>query len=413
MVAHLLRSLPLFASLPDDEIEHMAATLASRQFTPGELVMQEGVADGRCIVIVDGRVEVIKALGTTDERLLNVREAGSLLGEMSLFTYQGAHTASVRAATQVSLLEFTRNDLNALLQRQPHLAYEIIGLVSRRLEESENETIQNLREKNVQLEKAYHDLKAAQAQLIAQEKLQRELDIARNIQLSFLPPEMPSAPGYEFGAMIIPARAVGGDLYDFIPLGDDRLGIVIGDVSDKGVPAALVMALTYSLLHAEAYRQGNPGEVLAAVNRLLLEMNNMGMFVTLVYGVLDFARGEFAYARAGHPFPVLLDGEGRVLTLPERNGMAVGILDEPEFDEGCVVLPCEGVLCLYSDGLSEAPAPGGEGELGQDGIAALLADFQAYPAMEICHRLWSYVQASGSESQQDDFTVVIVKRREK
>jgi serine phosphatase RsbU (regulator of sigma subunit) len=307
-------------------------------------------------------------------------------------------------------LELTRGDLNGLLQRQPDVAYAMIGLVSRRLAGSENDTIVRLREKNQQLEQAYEDLKAAQARIIAQERLEHELDIAQGIQRSFLPPELPHLPGFDFGALMVPARSVGGDLYDFISLGENRLGIVVGDVSDKGVPAALVMALTYSLLRAEAFRGGTPGQVLRAVNRLMLDINNMGMFVTVLYGVLDSIDSSFTYARAGHPFPIVLSPDGQPYTVLESTGQPLGLLDAPIIDEGSFYLQENTTLCLFTDGLSEAQVGSHGEQLESKGIARALFSWRYEKAQEICERMWQMVRLPDQDNQPDDFTVVIVKK---
>jgi phosphoserine phosphatase RsbU/P len=412
MIEKVLRQVPLFATLPDSEIEYLAGSLIRNDFPASAVLMEEGVKDGLCFLIVDGSVEVIKAMGTSDEHLLGVREAGSLLGEMSLFSLEGAHTASVRALTPVSLLQITRSHLDEILRRQPQIAYEIIRLVSHRLEQAENLTIVDLRKKNAQLAQAYEELRAAQEQIIERERLRRELDIARDIQLSFLPPELPCLAGYQFAAMMVPARSVGGDMYDFIPIGEDQLGIVVGDVSDKGVPAALVMALTYSLLRAEAFRGGSPGDVLRAVNRLLLGMNQSGMFVTILYGVLDRTSGCFTYARAGHPYPLLMEPSGQAVDLPQHTGQIIGLLPEPLIDEGQLTLPEGGVLCLYTDGLSEAPVGPNGDEFEREGVVTALSSAMDAPAQDLCNLLWDKVHEAGPGIQKDDFTVVIIKRLE-
>jgi phosphoserine phosphatase RsbU/P len=360
--------------------------------------------------VLDGSVEIIKALGTSDEHRLGERANGSILGEMSLFSEDHGHTASVRAVTPVSMLEVTREALDDVLRRRPEAAYNIISVLSRRLENAENLTVLDLREKNRQLEIAYKELKAAQAQIIEREKLQHELDIARDIQLSFLPPELPRIPGYQFGAMMIPARSVGGDMYDFFPLEEGKLGMVIGDVSDKGVPASLVMALTYSLMRAEAFRGGTPGDVLRSVNQLMMGMNNMGMFVTLLFAVLDLPSGCLTYARAGHPYPLILDASGQVIEIPRRTGQAVGLLDNPIIDEGTVDLPEGGMLCMFSDGLSEARVGPDHEQFEREGVAAALSQWGSAGAQEICQRLWRIVQEAEHGVQQDDFTVMIVKK---
>jgi serine phosphatase RsbU (regulator of sigma subunit) len=360
--------------------------------------------------LLEGQVEVVKSLGRPEERILGLREAGNLLGEMSLFSQDGCHTASVRSLTALRLLKVTHAELDALLHRQPQFAYEIIRLLSRRLEESENLTILDLKEKNQRLVEAYEELKSAHEQIIEKEKLEKELEISRQIQQSILPETLPVIQGYEFGALMIPAHAVGGDFYTFFKLGRDRLGIVVGDVSDKGVPAALFMALSYSLIRAEAVRTGSPVQAFRKVNQHLLQMNSLSMYVTLVYGILDCSSGEFRFARAGHPSPYLLDGEGRLMEVPVSFAQALGLFDNPPIDEQCIHLPPGGTLLLYSDGVSETMDTQGT-DFGLDSIYQTMAANRARPAQEICEQLWQDVQAHGENlPQQDDFTTVVVKR---
>lgn len=151
-------------------------------------------------------------------------------------------------------------------------------------------------------------------------QLEQEMELARKTQLSILPETLPNPPGFEFGALMIPARAVGGDFYEFIELGESRWGLVIGDVSDKGLPAALFMTLTYSLVKAQAESGKSPAEVLREVNRHLLSMNALNMFVTILYGILDCNNGIFDYARAGHLVPSIFDWQGAPLSLPINLG---------------------------------------------------------------------------------------------
>ncbi len=144
----------------------------------------------------------------------------------------------------------TRADFEALVRKHPRLAFEFTREMSARLRSSENATIRDLQAKNRQLSQAYQELKAAQEQLVEQEKLAHELEIARHIQASLLPKELPVIPGWQVSAYWQPARAVGGDFYDFIVYPDGLIGMVIADVSGKGVPAALVMATTRSVFRA-------------------------------------------------------------------------------------------------------------------------------------------------------------------
>lgn len=410
MASRTLTSIPLFSSLPAEEILHLESSLQATSLPAGRVLFHEGHSDDKFYVLLEGEVEVIKMLGQADERSLGVRTAGTLLGEMSLFSRDGCHTASVRSITPLRLLKVTHGELDAILHRQPQLAYEIIRLLSRRLEESENLTIMDLREKNQRLEKAYQDLKAAQEQLIEKERLEKELEISRQIQQSILPEELPVCRGYQFGAMMVPARAVGGDFYTFFKLPHQRLGIVVGDVSDKGVPAALFMALTYSLIRAEAVRESSPVRALEKVNWHLLQMNSSGMFVTLVYGILDATNGDFHFARAAHPAPYLMDGKGQLVELPVPNSQPLGLFDAPPIDEQQVTLQPGGVLLLYSDGITETMDLEGL-EFGKEHLNRSMSADRSLAAQAICQSLWNEVKAHGGDQpQHDDFTVVSIKR---
>lgn len=400
---------PLFSSFPAEEIASLLESLTIIAFPAGQILFQEGKLDDRFYILLDGQVEVIKELGTPDERVLGIRECINLLGEMSLFTQDGCHTASVRSLTHLRLIKMTRNDLEEMLHRHPQFAYEIIRLLCKRLDESENITIQDLKEKNRCLSEAYEELKRAQEQIIEKERLEKELEIAGQIQQSILPETLPSLPGYGFGALMIPARAVGGDFYTFIHLGKDRIGIVVGDVSDKGVPASLFMALTYSLIRAEAVRTRSPVKALYKVNQHLLQMNSSTMFVTLVYGILDYKRGEFHFARAGHPSPYVLDGEGRIMEVPVSPGHALGLFVNLPIDEQTIHIPPGGLILLYSDGVSDTFDEHGN-HFGTDSIYQTVLPNRMLQPQDICGQLWQDVQAYGKDMpQQDDFTAVIIK----
>jgi serine phosphatase RsbU (regulator of sigma subunit) len=410
MQNQFLARIPLFSSLPAEEILHLEATLPASAFPADQVLFREGFNDDKFYILLEGSVEVVKALGTPEERILGIREAGNLLGELSLFTKEGCHTASVRSTTSLLLLKVSRVELDALLHRQPQFAYEIIRLISNRLDESENLTILDLKQKNKDLKDAYDALKSAQEQIIEKEKLEKELEISRQIQQSILPDSLPVISFYDFGALMIPARAVGGDFYTFIKLRNNRMGIVVGDVSDKGVPAALFMALTYSLIRAEGLRTGSPSEALSKVNLHLLQMNSSCMFVTMVYGILDCNSGDFHFARAGHPSPYLLDGNGCFVNIPIFPSQPLGLFEDPTIDEQTIHLPTGCTLLLYSDGVNENIDSLGN-EFGLESIYQTMASIRQLSAQDICEQLFQRVQTHGeNQPQQDDFTSVVVKR---
>jgi serine phosphatase RsbU (regulator of sigma subunit) len=409
MDTEIIRRIAIFSELPDDEIENLVNNLHWMRYPAGQVILHEGQISRSCFILMEGEVEIIKSIATPDERILAVRSAGELLGDMSLFSHGRKHTASVRASTSIKLLEMTKADFDVLIQRHAQVAYKMADQLSKRLEDSENLIIRDLREKNRQLTQAYQELQAAQAQIVIKERLEQELEIARNIQASVLIHEMPEIPGYSLGALMVPARAVGGDFYDFVPLRDGKWAITIGDVSDKGTPAALFMALTFSLLRATAKRCNHPAEALQEVNVLLSEMNASGMFVTLVYAFFDPISGELTYARAGHPYPLITSGSGAPVQGIKQPGQPLGLFERPLLDVQHLTLEPGGVALLYSDGLSEAENAQGEFYDDQRVIGMMTEPTQN--AQDLCQRIWDDVKTfTGDAQQHDDFTVVAIKR---
>lgn len=197
-----------------------------------------------------------------------------------------------------------------------------------------------------------------QLEALERQRIEQELRVARLIQQFLLPKEVPSVAGYEVSAFYQPARAVGGDFYDFIHFADGRIGFVIGDVTDKGVPAALVMATTRTLLRATAEQLVSPGAVLERTNNLLVEEIPPKMFVTCLYALLEPASGTLVFANAGHDLPYHRTSEG-VFDLRAR-GMPLGLLPGMQYEEKEATLRPGDCLLLYSDGLVEAHSPSRE-----------------------------------------------------
>jgi sigma-B regulation protein RsbU (phosphoserine phosphatase) len=328
---------------------------------------------------------------------------------MSLFNRGGQHTASVRARTPIEAVSMVRSEMAALLSRQPALAYDVMRTMSQRLDESENLTIRDLLEKNRELTRAYEELRAAQAQLVEKERLEAELQVARSIQRSFLPRSAPRLPRYELGMLIEPVSSVGGDLCDFFPLKGDRLGIAVGDVSGHGVGSALFMALAFSLLRGEASRGGSPDRVLRSVNRQLLEMSDSGMFVTMLYGILDGPSREFSYARAGHPPPLVLGARGERIDPPVAMGQPLGVFHNLLLDAQTVTISRGGWLMLFTDGVTEASDADGH-LFGQDRLYDTLRQTQGASAQGLCQAAYDAVRSfCGLSAPEDDILFVAVR----
>jgi sigma-B regulation protein RsbU (phosphoserine phosphatase) len=252
---------------------------------------------------------------------------------------------------------------------------------------------------------------------MARQRLERELDLAREIQASFLPDCCPAIPHYEVEAYYRSARQVGGDFYDFIdlPVVDGstgpRLGIVIADVTDKGVPAALFMALSRTLLRATAADGREPTEVLARANQLILNDARAGLFVTTFYAALDTETGLMTYANGGHNYPLLYEVETSEIRHLRAQGIVLGILPQPRFEQHMIMLKPGDVVLFYTDGVTEAMNSNRE-LFGDERLSEVLREHHGGSPQEIINAVMQAVQQfTQGEPQSDDVTMVVLKRR--
>ncbi|MDR1086483.1 MAG: SpoIIE family protein phosphatase [Deltaproteobacteria bacterium] len=239
-------------------------------------------------------------------------------------------------------------------------------------------------------------------------RLEAELKTARDIQLGMLPP--PAPPGAGLRAYLSPAKEVGGDLYDYFTAPCGRLVTVIGDVSDKGVPAALFMAMTVALIRQAATAGLGPAETLTQVNERLAERNPSSMFVTLFIGFLDPGRGDFTYANAGHCFPLLRSSGGPDRFLEGKSGPMVGVFQGVEYKPYSDIIEENGLCLLYTDGVTEAQDEKG-GFFGSERLAAALAGApDASPAGAVQAVESRVREFQGQAPQADDITVLAFSR---
>lgn len=411
MNTDLLLRVPLFSGLPAGELEYLAGTLRVLDVPPGTALFHEQETGNELFIVITGQVEVAKGMNTPEEKILRTIGPGEYLGEMSLLTPEGQRSAGARAKDPCRLWVMTRTDFDGLLHRHPRLAYNIGKVLSERLAEFDAVAFRDLVEKNRQLQKAYDELKAAQAQIIEKERLQRELQVAASIQVSILPHSLPKVAGFEFGAHMTPARVVGGDFYDVFPLDDHRIGVLIGDVADKGVPSAIFMARTHALITSEALRGGAPSAVLRHVNQYLTQLEQIDLFVTVIYGILDCRTGEFAMARAGHEIPLKVNARGEVTELPHNPGMPIGVIPEFDLDEQSVVLVPGDTLLLYTDGMCDCRNAQGN-DFGREHVSEVLGGLAGVEAQAACNALIkTLLLHRGGADQDDDVTLVAIRAK--
>jgi phosphoserine phosphatase RsbU/P len=405
MSTNLLARIPFFTDLPEDELDRIMAQLEIVNLKSGEILFREGDAGEHMYIVVSGNLEILMAPDTDNELILNRVPQGEYIGEMSLVT--GApRTASVRAHGDAVLLSMSRTQLMDLLQQHPHLASTMVNVLSHRLDNTNISTFRDLTEKNRQLQEAFDELKAAQELLIEKERLERELKVAAEIQMSILPDTLPLVDGYDFGGRILPARQVGGDFYDFFILDHHKVGVVIGDVADKGVPSAIFMARAHALIIAEADSEISPGDVLRRVNRHITRLEKSTQFVTALYGVLDINTGEFVYARAGHEPPLILTPQGEVQRLPHKPGMALGLWENIALDEYSVQLEKDSTLVMFTDGMTDCRDPMGV-PFGLERIKKTMTSLGQVTAQVGCDRLFDTLMLYQSGAKQDDDVTLV------
>ena len=400
--------IPLFQDVPSSELFQMVNNLPVETYEAGAYIFREGEAGENLYVVVDGALEVLLGADSPDELLLRTCGPGEYIGEMSLILPEGKRTATARAKTRTLTWVMNRTKFQEILLRWPIIAYSMVRILSERLGATNESSFRDLNEKNRQLQKAYDELKAADELLIEKEHIERELRVAAEIQLSILPDKLPSIEGFDFGARILPAHQVGGDFYDVFENGEDQIGVVIGDVADKGIPSAIFMARAHALIMAEADAGLLPGAVLDLVNRHITHLEKSTQFVTALYGIMNSITGEFSYARAGHEPPLILFPDGRVERVPHGPGMALGLWDTITLDEHTVVLEPNSTLVFFTDGLTDCRDSKGA-SFGLDRVKAILSGLVGLSAQEVCDTLFdALMEYQGDAKQDDDVTLVAI-----
>jgi len=284
-------------------------------------------------------------------------------------------------------------------QRVPETTSDEIGQLERQFNTMAQQLIESMKQQKLLIEQ--------NVRIEEHARIEQEMYTARYIQRSLLPKEVPALPGWQLVPFYQPAREVGGDFYDFLLLNHGRLGLVIGDVSGKGVPAALVMASTCTMLRAAVLENPAPAEVLSRVNDLLHSTIPTSMFVTCFYGILDPHSGRMRYANAGHDWPFRRSDDG--IAELKATGMPLGMLPGTRYDEHEeTVEPGESIL-FYSDGLVEAHNPA-QVMFGLPHLKELLGDHPGGTALidYLRNKLASFTGSNWE--QEDDVTLVVLYR---
>lgn len=356
-----------------------------QQYTAGEVIFHAGDFADKMYVVIDGVLRL-----TQGENEIDVMTAGDLFGEMGMVENRPRNGTMTAVADSI-LLPIDRLRFAALVRQHPGFATRVMAIISTRLSRrTESE--------------------------VKRRSIERELAIGRKMQLSLLPQNAPQIPGWQFATHYDSAWQVGGDFYDFIRLEADAhdgaldICLVIGDVTGKGVPAALYMAVARTLIRAETGKGTSSASVLQRVNELILSDKRSPLFLSALHALLDVQTGALRYASAGHNPPLCLRrATADVEELP-AHGYLLGAFAGVSFSEEGTVLEEGDALVLYTDGVSEARDAEGR-FFGEERLKSALAAAGDCSAEEIVGALVTAVGSfTGSIAQADDMTVVVAKR---
>ncbi|MBL6931300.1 MAG: SpoIIE family protein phosphatase [Rhodospirillales bacterium] len=241
--------------------------------------------------------------------------------------------------------------------------------------------------------------------------IRREIDVAGDLQQRILPSDFPKRDDLDVFARTTPAQDIGGDFYDFFELGPDKLGLIVADVSGKGVPAAFFMAVARTLIRAVALTEHEPGACLEQVNRLLYQHDIPGMFVSVFYGILNTKTWEMAYANGGHLPPYLIPGDGGAIrTLSGGDGVVLGIQDEIPYEQDSVIIDPGGALFFYTDGVTEA-FDVNRNQFSDERLTNYLLENRSLSAHALTNNAFAFINLfTGDAPQSDDITSLVIKR---
>lgn len=352
-----------------------------RSFDAGEIIFDAGDKGGEMFLLLKGRV-LITLQGAEIDRL----EPGEIFGEMALVE-EGARSARATAIVDSKLLCVDRDQFRDLVKDSPDFGLKVMSVMSGRLRRFIDEEVQR-------------------------QRLEQELRIGREIQMSLIPSACPALPGWAFAAAYQPAREVGGDFYDFVFMPDDpgTMQLVIADVTGKGVPAALFMASSRTTMRAESFGGNGPAETLRQANYVIALDTQYPLFLTALCARLQAGSGSLTFANGGHERPLWLRaGRGDVKTLMSHDPL-LGFMEDARYEEHAIEVETGDYLVFFTDGVTEARDDQGA-FYGDERLLALVQSQDWTSAEQLLNAiLASVANFSGDSPQADDLTLLVVQR---
>lgn len=428
-IARVLAPHPLFARFDRDSLLAVAARFRVVAYPAGAELMREGEPGSFAAVILDGDVDVFVTLPTGPVQMATVGR-DRIIGELGVFTDM-PRTATVIARSDVIVARIEHDSLMRLSAEYPSIAVAIIRELGSRLarmnrslayltyaadslgrDEYDSALLDRLTDLPGELASFGRAFAGMAREIRAKQQRRAEMRAAAEIQQSILPPRwMPDGPAsrVDLHGEMHPARDIGGDFYDYFMLDADRLAVTVADVSGKGIPAALFMAVSHTIMRGVGGR-GDLSAAMSEANRLLATHNTACMFVTLFYGVLDLKTGALRYCNAGHNPPYLLRAGGGRLVL-DATGIPLGIDEAADYRIAETALAPGDVLFLFSDGITEASDAAGS-QFGAARLERMLEEVRDRSATALVRGVLDAVAAFAAGAEQsDDITCLALALR--
>jgi len=363
------------------DFDQLSMPEATLHFAAGDTIISEGERGHAMYAVLAGKVEI-----SVQGHGIDWLEAGNFFGEMALIDDK-PRSATARAATPCRLLVIDHPRFFELVHKNPEFALHLMTVMSTRMRRSNEEEVKR-------------------------QRMEEELAIGRQIQLSLLPEAPPEFTGWEIAAFYRAAREVGGDLYDFvtIPAAPNLLNLVIADVTGKGVPAALFMAISRTFMRTEIMNGLGPADIMASTNQFLLRERTSQLFLSSFVACLDTASGLLSYASGGHESPLVLRSSAHFIDTLVAPGLLLGVFSHPRSIELSTTLAPGDVLVLYTDGITEARNPAGE-LFGDTRLRECVLAGNGMSADRMTAQIVNHVEAfAGAVPQSDDLTLLVVRR---
>jgi serine phosphatase RsbU (regulator of sigma subunit) len=398
--------LPIFTGLDAATAALVLQHLHRESVRAGQVIFEQESSGDDLYVVESGQVQVIRRLENGMEDVIATLDAGEIFGEMALLEQQ-PRSARVIAHEDVKLLSISRQTFEYLIEESPAVAVHLLQRINEQQEVLLNEKLRlvdELAAKNTELERTLAQLQTAMETVAEHERVTRDLEMARQIQFQMLPTTFPQVPGLELFASTVPSQRVGGDFFDALYDGKSRVCLILGDVSGKGIAAAMQMARLMGEFRAAVRQREDPLSVVQALNASVCGRNlTWTSFVTLQYVVMDTARQALEFICAGHPPLIMCHADGQMEWLGQAANLPLGIdLSYTYQTEIHTVVPGDRLL-LYSDGAYETKNKAGQ-MFGLSQLATAFARTPKAPEAAIQALRHTLADFSASDTLADDTT---------